>query len=58
MRVVLKYGGTSVRKSEKIKKIAEYIKELKNRVSEIVIVVSAMGKMTDELLEKIGRAHV
>ena len=32
MRVVLKYGGTSVGSLEKIKKIAEYIKELKNRV--------------------------
>ena len=52
MRVVLKYGGSSVSTLEKIKKIAEYIKELKREIAEIVVVVSAMGKMTDELLEK------
>lgn len=52
MRLVLKYGGTSVGSLEKIKKIAEYIKELKDKVNEIVVVVSAMGKTTDILLEK------
>lgn len=52
MRTVLKYGGSSVATVEKIGDIAKYIKELKNKVEEIVVVVSAMGKMTDELLEK------
>ncbi|MEG0069194.1 aspartate kinase [Cetobacterium sp.] len=52
MRIVLKYGGTSVGSLEKIQKIARYIKELKNSFNEIVVVVSAMGKMTDELLNK------
>ncbi|WP_297599107.1 aspartate kinase [uncultured Cetobacterium sp.] len=52
MRVVLKYGGTSVGTLEKIQKIANYIKGLKNSFEEIVVVVSAMGKMTDELLNK------
>jgi len=52
MRVVLKYGGSSVATLEKISKIANYIKELKEKIDEIVIVVSAMGKTTDELLKK------
>ena len=52
MRVVLKYGGSSVATLEKISKIANYIKELKEKVDEIVVVVSAMGKTTDELLKK------
>lgn len=52
MRVVLKYGGSSVATLEKILKIANYIKELKEKINEIVIVVSAMGKTTDELLKK------
>ncbi|MGL5710681.1 aspartate kinase [Cetobacterium sp.] len=52
MRVVLKYGGSSVATLEKIEKIANYIKSLKEKVEEIVIVVSAMGKTTDELLKK------
>ncbi|MGL4955542.1 MAG: aspartate kinase, partial [Cetobacterium sp.] len=40
MRVVLKYGGSSVATLEKIEKIANYIKSLKEKVEEIVIVVS------------------
>ena len=52
MRVVLKYGGSSVATLEKISKIADYIKELKEKIDEIIIVVSAMGKTTDELLKK------
>jgi aspartate kinase len=52
LRVVLKYGGSSVATLEKIEKIAKYIKELKEKINEIVIVVSAMGKTTDELLKK------
>ncbi|MGL4357867.1 MAG: aspartate kinase, partial [Cetobacterium sp.] len=40
MRVVLKYGGSSVATLEKISKIANYIKELKEKVDEIVVVVS------------------
>ena len=52
MRIVLKYGGSSVATLEKISKIANYIKELKEKIDEIVVVVSAMGKTTDELLKK------
>ncbi|MDR1835402.1 MAG: aspartate kinase [Fusobacteriaceae bacterium] len=53
MRVVLKYGGSSVATPEKIKNIAEYIIRLKKeRYDEIVVVASAMGKTTDELIEK------
>lgn len=52
MRVVLKYGGSSVATLEKITKIANHIKLLKEKVDEIIVVVSAMGKTTDELLKK------
>lgn len=52
MRVVLKYGGSSVATIEKIKKIANYIKELRKKIEEIVVVVSAMGKTTDGLLKE------
>ncbi|MCQ8211871.1 hypothetical protein NON08_04835 [Cetobacterium somerae] len=52
MRVVLKYGGSSVATLEKIIKIANHIKLLKEKVDEIIVVVSAMGKTTDELLKK------
>ena len=53
MRVVLKYGGSSVATTDKIKAIADYIIKLKKeKYEEIVVVASAMGKMTDELIEK------
>lgn len=51
MRVVKKYGGSSVATVEKIMKIATHIKELKQKDDEIVIVVSAMGKTTDSLIK-------
>lgn len=52
MRIVQKYGGTSVGTIEKIQAIADYLVQLKKERNEIVVVVSAMGKMTDELLRK------
>lgn len=51
MRVVLKYGGSSVATIEKIQKIADYIIKLKRRYNEVVVVVSAMGKTTDSLIK-------
>ena len=47
MRIVLKYGGSSVATVEKIQKIADYLIELKKEYDEIVVVASAMGKTTD-----------
>lgn len=52
MRVVVKYGGSSVATIEKITSIAKYISELKKEFNEIVVVASAMGKTTDELIKK------
>ena len=51
MRIVQKYGGSSVATIEQIQKIASYIKELKEEGHEIVVVASAMGKTTDELIK-------
>ncbi|MGL4391899.1 MAG: aspartate kinase, partial [Fusobacteriaceae bacterium] len=51
MRVVKKYGGSSVATTEKIKNIAKHLVETKNKGDEIVVVVSAMGKTTNALLK-------
>lgn len=48
--IVQKYGGTSVGTIEKIKNIAEQIKKRKAEGNDMVIVVSAMGKSTDQLI--------
>jgi aspartate kinase len=46
--VVQKYGGTSVADPERIREVAENIVRAR-RNSDVVVVVSAMGKETDEL---------
>ena len=49
--VVQKYGGTSLSTIEKIKKVAQNIVNKRKEGYEVVVVVSAMGKTTDKLLE-------
>jgi len=51
MRIVLKYGGSSVATIEKIQQIADCLIELKKEYEEIVVVASAMGKTTDGLIK-------
>lgn len=48
--VVQKYGGSSVAGVEKIRKVARRVKETRERGYQVVVVVSAMGDTTDELL--------
>lgn len=47
---VQKYGGSSVASSEKILKIAEKIAQKVSSGSKVILVVSAMGKSTDNLI--------
>jgi len=51
-KLVLKFGGTSVGTIEKIKKVANIIKKRFNEDDEIIVVVSAMSGVTDELKAK------
>ena len=51
---VLKFGGTSVGDFNKIKNIAYMLKSRIDNGEQLVVVVSAMGKTTDSLLENIG----
>ncbi len=48
--VVQKYGGSSVADAEKIKNVARRIAETKDEGNRVVVVVSAMGDTTDELI--------
>lgn len=50
--IVQKYGGTSVGSVERIKHVAKRIVKAKNKGYKVVVVVSAMGKTTDQLIEK------
>ena len=49
--IVRKYGGTSVKNPERIKAVADRIKRYKDKGYSVVVVVSAMGKTTDELID-------
>ncbi|MBV8693450.1 MAG: aspartate kinase [Actinobacteria bacterium] len=48
--VVQKFGGTSVGDVDRIRAVADHIARTRRRGDEVVAVVSAMGKETDELL--------
>jgi len=49
--IVQKYGGTSVANAERIKSVARRIAAAKEKGDQVVVVVSAMGDTTDELIE-------
>ncbi|WP_062346885.1 aspartate kinase [Herbidospora yilanensis] len=49
--VVQKYGGSSVADATSIKRVAQRIVATKKAGNEVVVVVSAMGDTTDELLD-------
>jgi len=48
--LVQKFGGTSVGDPERIRMVADHVARCRRRGDQIVLVVSAMGKETDELL--------
>jgi aspartate kinase len=49
--IVQKYGGSSVATAERIKRVAERIVATRKSGDDVVVVVSAMGDTTDELLD-------
>lgn len=51
---VQKYGGTSVGTPERIKSVAERIASHSRSGKQLVVVVSAMGRTTDDLLKLAG----
>jgi aspartate kinase len=48
--IVQKYGGTSVGDAERIRAVAQHVASTRREGHEVVVVVSAMGKFTDELI--------
>jgi len=49
--IVQKYGGTSVADPDRIRAVAEHVAFTKRHGDDVVVVVSAMGKATDNLLK-------
>jgi len=50
--VVQKYGGTSVADTDRIKRVAQRVAQARRDGDQVVVVVSAMGKTTDDLLRQ------
>lgn len=48
--IVQKYGGTSVADPDRIKSVADHVAYTKKHGNDVIVVVSAMGKTTDNLL--------
>jgi len=49
--IVQKYGGTSVADPDRIRAVAEHVAFTKSHGHDVVVVVSAMGKTTDNLIK-------
>ena len=52
MRIVQKYGGSSLSSLEKLQQAAQRVSQLARQGTQVVVVVSAQGDTTDELIEK------
>lgn len=55
--IVQKFGGSSVSDAEGIKRVARRIIDTKSAGHDVVVVVSAMGDTTDELLDLAGQLN-
>lgn len=49
--IVQKYGGSSVANAERIKNVAKRVANYRKKGADLVVVVSALGDTTDELIE-------
>jgi aspartate kinase len=56
-RVVLKFGGASVATAEHFSHIAELIQKKRETTPEIVVVISAMGDTTNQLISLASQVH-
>ncbi len=50
--IVQKFGGTSVRDAERVKNVAKIVTDTYKAGNDVVVVVSAQGDTTDDLIEK------
>ncbi|NMC27091.1 MAG: aspartate kinase, partial [Syntrophomonadaceae bacterium] len=48
---VAKFGGSSVASLERIDKVSERVAKMKQNGDDLVVVVSAMGDTTDDLMD-------
>jgi aspartate kinase len=52
--LVQKFGGTSVADADRIRAVADHVARTRSHGNDVVVVVSAMGKATDDLIRLAG----
>jgi aspartokinase/homoserine dehydrogenase 1 len=57
MLVVMKFGGTSVGSVAALQQVISIVKKARGKGEEVVVVVSAMNRITDLLLSSARRAE-
>ena len=55
--IVQKFGGTSVRDAERIQNVARIVTDTYKAGNDVVVVVSAQGDTTDDLIEKANEIN-
>ena len=55
--IVQKYGGSSLESADRIRAVAERIVATKKQGNDVVVVCSAMGDTTDELLDLAAQVN-
>ncbi len=55
--IVQKFGGTSVRDAERVMNVAKIVTDTYKKGNNVVVVVSAQGDTTDDLLEKAAEIN-
>jgi len=53
--IVQKYGGSSVANAERIKQVAKRVVQTKRKGNRLVVVISALGRTTDQFLKIAGQ---
>ena len=55
--IVQKFGGSSVRDAQRIQNVARIIAEAYVKGNDVIVVLSAQGDTTDDLIEKAREIH-
>ena len=55
--IVQKFGGSSVRDAERIQNVARIIAETYVKGNDVIVVLSAQGDTTDDLIEKAAEIN-
>ena len=58
MKIVMKFGGSSVGEISRIRYVASIVRDHARKGDKIVVVVSAMSRVTDELIEAAEKASM